>query len=63
MSFLRRLTPGLLLTGGVAGVAFLGALFEAKLFGNAVVDGLVLAILLGIAVRTVLRAPGMFEDC
>ena len=62
MSFLRRLTPGLLLTGGVAGVAFLGALFEAKLFGNAVVDGLVLAILLGIAVRTVLRAPGMFED-
>ncbi len=62
MSLLRRLTPGLLLTGGVAGVAFLAALFEAKLFGNAVVDGLVLAILLGIAVRTVLRAPGMFED-
>ncbi len=54
--------PGLLLTGGVAGVAFFAARLEAKLLGNAVVDALVLAILLGIAVRSVMRAPEKFED-
>lgn len=54
--------PGLLLTGGVAGVAFFAARLEAKLLGNAVVDALVLAILLGIAVRSVMRKPETFED-
>jgi uncharacterized membrane protein YadS len=60
-SWLTR-APGLLLTGGVAGVAFFAARLEAKLLGNAVVDALVLAILLGIAVRSVMRKPERFED-
>ena len=55
-------TPGLLLTGGVAGVAFYAARLEAKLLGHAVVDALVLAILLGIVMRSVMRKPETFES-
>lgn len=54
--------PGLLLTGGVAGVAFYAARLEAKLLGHAVVDALVLAILLGIVMRSVMRKPETFES-
>lgn len=55
-------TPGLLFTGGVAGVAFYAARLEAKLLGHAVVDALVLAILLGIVMRSVMRKPETFES-
>lgn len=54
-------TPGLLLTGGVAGVAFAAARLESKLLGHAVVDALVLAILLGIVMRSMVRKPKTFE--
>jgi uncharacterized integral membrane protein (TIGR00698 family) len=45
------LLPGLLLTGAVAAVAWLGGWFEERWMGHAVIEALVLAILIGMGVR------------
>lgn len=47
----RRVAPGLLLSLGVALAAGAGARLETRLFGRPLVEALVLAILIGMAVR------------
>jgi uncharacterized integral membrane protein (TIGR00698 family) len=48
-----NLFPGLLATAVVAGVSVIGGALEERLIGRAVIEPLVLAILVGMAVRTV----------
>lgn len=56
------LVPGLILAAGV-GLAAIGvARLEEVVLGHAVLEGLVLAILLGMLVRTFLAPPARFED-
>ncbi len=57
---LPRLLPGLLLSVGVTAGAFLLQAVETRLFGRAWLEALVLAILLGTAVRTVWVPPARF---
>ena len=57
----RRLAPGLLLAVAVAIGARLVAGLEVRLLGQAVVDALVVAILLGAAVRTLRPLPARAE--
>ena len=52
-----RLLPGLALCTGVTAAAYAAQALEARLFGRAWLEALVLAILIGAAVRT-LWAPG-----
>ena len=52
-----RVVPGMALCVGVTGVALAAQMAEAKLFGRAWLESLVLAILLGTAIRTA-WAPG-----
>jgi uncharacterized integral membrane protein (TIGR00698 family) len=59
-----RLLPGVALSAAIGAVAFGLQLFEARLFGQAWIEGLVLAILIGAALRLVwtpssLWAPGV----
>ena len=56
-SRLHLLAPGLALTAAVAVAALLAEHVETALFGRAWLDGIVLAILIGVAVRSVWR-PG-----
>jgi uncharacterized integral membrane protein (TIGR00698 family) len=49
---LHRLLPGILLCVAITGVAILLQAVEARLVGQAYLEALVLAILLGVAVRT-----------
>ena len=61
---LRRpasILPGLSLCLGVTGLAYAGDAVEAHLFGRAWLEALVLAILLGTAVRTVWTPPNRFD--
>jgi uncharacterized integral membrane protein (TIGR00698 family) len=53
MTRLPALVPGLLLSGGVGLVAFGLGILEARLFGHAWIEPLVLAILLGALIRLV----------
>ncbi|PYE89278.1 YeiH family protein [Phyllobacterium leguminum] len=53
--------PGIFLTGCVAGLAMLLQMLEIHFIGRAWLEGLVLAILIGAAVRTFLR-PGVRFD-
>ena len=52
-SSLTRLLPGVLLAATVGAVAIGMAAVEERLFGHPIIEGLVLAILLGLALRTV----------
>lgn len=54
---LQRLLPGVLASVAVSAVAVAAGAVEARLFGRAVVEPLVLAILIGMAVRSI--APGL----
>jgi len=54
---LRELAPGLALCGAVAGAAALLSAAEAAIFGRAWIDSLVLAILLGTALRSTWALP------
>lgn len=54
---LRRYVPGIALSVGVALIAYAVQLIEERIIGVAVIEGLVVAILLGIAIRT-LWTPG-----
>lgn len=49
---LRRSLPGIALCGAVTAAAFVGASFERAVFGRAWLEALVVAILLGVALRT-----------
>ncbi|HEX4932460.1 MAG TPA: putative sulfate exporter family transporter, partial [Gemmatimonadaceae bacterium] len=58
---LRPLLPGLALTGAVT-VASIGvAALETRALGHPVIEGLVVAILLGMIVRTAWRPPPRFD--
>jgi uncharacterized integral membrane protein (TIGR00698 family) len=50
-SWSRTVAPGVLLAGAVSGLAWGGAWAEALLFGHALLEALVLAILIGMGVR------------
>jgi uncharacterized integral membrane protein (TIGR00698 family) len=56
-SRLARLLPGVLLAASVGLAAFGIAVLEERVFGHPVVEGLVLAILLGMVVRTLWTPP------
>jgi uncharacterized integral membrane protein (TIGR00698 family) len=60
-AFLPALVPGVLLAAAIAAAAWLLQLAEVRLFRHAVVEALVLAILLGMAVRTFWTPPPRFE--
>ena len=57
LSPLTRLVPGLALTGGVGLAAWGVAAAETRWLGQPVLEALVVAILLGMAVRTAWRPP------
>ncbi|PHK96386.1 putative sulfate exporter family transporter [Pseudoroseomonas rhizosphaerae] len=59
-SWLRRMAPGLLLCAAVSGVAVLLAQAQAAFLGRAWLDPLVLAILLGTALRSLWPVPARF---
>jgi uncharacterized integral membrane protein (TIGR00698 family) len=54
---LRRLAPGVAFTGVIALASWLIALGEERLFGHAIIEALVVAILLGMCVRTLWMPP------
>ncbi|RCS24989.1 putative sulfate exporter family transporter [Phyllobacterium salinisoli] len=55
------LAPGIFLSGAVAGLAMLLQMVEVHLAGRAWLEGLVLAILLGAAIRTFCRPSVRFD--
>lgn len=57
----RSLLPGLLLAGAVTAASWALQRAEVALFGHAVVEALVLAILLGMIVRTAWTPPARFD--
>jgi uncharacterized integral membrane protein (TIGR00698 family) len=59
---LPKIVPGLLLCAGVTAAAYLLEALEARLFGRAWLESLVLAILLGTAIRTFLRPGQRYDD-
>lgn len=59
-SWLRRFGPGLLLTVAVSVLALLVADVEAAVFDHALIEALVLALLLGVAVRNLIPRPAAF---
>lgn len=56
-SFVTRLLPGMLLAAAVGVVAIGIAAVEERLFGHPIIEGLVLAILLGMVLRTLWAPP------
>ena len=54
---MKRVTPGVALAAMVGIVSVLIALLEERLFGHAVIEGLVVAILLGMVIRTLWTPP------
>jgi uncharacterized integral membrane protein (TIGR00698 family) len=56
-SFVHRFLPGIMLAALVGAVAFGIAAAEERTFGHSVVEGLVVAILLGMLVRTLWSLP------
>ncbi|MEO7104498.1 MAG: putative sulfate exporter family transporter [Gemmatimonadaceae bacterium] len=57
-----RLLPGLFLTGLVSIASLAIAAGEERAFGHAIIEGLVVAILLGMAVRTFWTPPATMES-
>jgi uncharacterized integral membrane protein (TIGR00698 family) len=58
---LARLAPGVLLCTVVAVMSVAGAALETRVFGHPIIEGLVLAILLGMAIRTAWTPPARTE--
>src|SRR5579872_3895817 len=54
---IRRLGPGVLLSGLVALLSVGIAAVEERIFGHAIIEGLVVAILLGMMIRTLWTPP------
>lgn len=52
-----RLAPGVLLCTVVAAISVAGASVEERVFGHPIIEGLVLAILVGMAIRTAWMPP------
>ncbi|AJY48143.1 YeiH family protein [Martelella endophytica] len=61
MQTLTRLVPGLLLAGLVSAAAFGLEALEVHLTGHKFIENLVLAILLGTAIRSVISLPAVFH--
>lgn len=59
--YLSEVAPGLLLAGGVSLSAYLAEALEVSVAGSAVFENLVLAILIGMIVRSVIRLPERFD--
>jgi uncharacterized integral membrane protein (TIGR00698 family) len=57
-----RLAPGSLLAVGVALAALALAAVEERLFGHPIIEGLVLAILLGMVIRSLWTPPTIMES-
>lgn len=57
----RALAPGLLLAGVVTAASMAIAALETRALGHPVIEGLVVAILLGMAVRTAWRPSARFD--
>jgi len=57
----RKLAPGIALAAAVALASVGIATVEARIFGHAVIEALVVAILLGMAVRTIRKPPAAFD--
>jgi uncharacterized integral membrane protein (TIGR00698 family) len=57
----RPLLPGVALCAAVTGLSYAGQALEGRFFGRAWLEALVLAIVLGTAVRTAWRPPLLFE--
>ena len=62
LKLVRNALPGLALCAVVTAIAYAMENIESALFGHAWLESLVLAILLGTAVRTVHRLDTRFED-
>lgn len=60
-SRLRQLLPGLLLAAMITVLAFIIAEIEERVFGHAILEPLVLALLLGLALRAARTPPASFE--
>ena len=60
-SRLGTLAPGVLTASGVGVIALLVAALEERAFGHPVVEGLVLAILFGMAIRTLWTPPASVD--
>ncbi|WP_215907496.1 YeiH family protein [Thalassospira marina] len=58
---IKRLLPGLALTTVISLVAQIGEKAELRLFGHPWIEGLVLAILLGTAYRSIFGLPDKFD--
>ncbi|PRD44169.1 putative sulfate exporter family transporter [Phyllobacterium phragmitis] len=56
-----QILPGIFLSGAVAGLAVLLQMLEVHLIGQAWLEGLVLAILIGTAIRTFYRPSARFD--
>ena len=61
LAALKRVAPGVGLATVVGLASVLIALGEERLFGHAVIEGLVVAILLGMAIRTLWTPPELIE--
>lgn len=60
-SRIRTVLPGVLSAAAITVVAFITADIEERLFGHAILEPLVLALILGLAVRAVRTPPAPFE--
>ena len=56
-AMLARYAPGIVLCAVVAVLSVAGAALETRLFGHPIIEGLVLAILVGMAIRTAWTPP------
>src|SRR5438034_11481567 len=57
-----KLLPGLVLCAAIGFAGWLVQLAEVRLFGRAYVEGLVVAILLGVIVAAIWATPDRFES-
>lgn len=59
-TWLRHLGPGILLAAALSAAAMIVAETEAAIFGNPLIEALVLALLFGVAARNVIPRPAAF---
>ncbi len=57
-----RVAPGIALAAGVGAAALVIAGIEERVFGHPIIEGLVVAILLGMIIRTAWSPPAQVED-
>ena len=59
---MKQLVPGIILSSLIGAAAVGLAVVETSVFGHPIIEGLVLAILLGMVIRTVAPLPGALDD-